>query len=151
MPELHFQTEIAAPPEICFDLERDVDVHQASTSGSAERAISGVTTGRMELGDEVTWEAKHFGFRLHMTSKITAFDRPNRFVDEMQRGPFGRWHHSHRFESRDGGTLMVDDVDFASPFGPLGSLVDAVFLRRYMANLLLERNQHIKRIAEARS
>jgi len=148
MPELHFETAIAAPPEVCFDLERDVDVHQASTAGTAERAISGVTSGKMELGDEVTWEAKHFGLRLHMTSKITAFDRPAAFTDEMQSGPFGHWHHIHRFEARDGGTLMVDDVNFASPFGPLGSLVDAVYLRRYMANLLLERNRHIKRTAE---
>jgi ligand-binding SRPBCC domain-containing protein len=148
MPDLHFETEIAAPPEVCFDLERDVDVHQASTAGSVERAISGVTSGKMQLGDEVTWEARHFGLRFHMTSKITAFDRPHNFTDQMQRGPFGHWHHSHRFEARDGGTLMVDDVDFASPFGPLGSLVDAIYLHRYMANLLIGRNRHIKRIAE---
>src|SRR5579864_6452198 len=128
MPELYFETSIAAPPEVCFDLELDVDVHQASTTGTAQRAVSGVTSGRMELGDEVTWEATHFGLRFHMTSKITAYNRPHQFTDEMQRGPFGHWHHQHRFEARAGGTLMVDEVDFASPFGPLGALIDAIYL-----------------------
>jgi ligand-binding SRPBCC domain-containing protein len=85
-----------------------------------------------------------------MTSKITAFDRPSGFSDEMQHGRFRHRRHVHRFEARERGTLMVDDVAFASPFGPLGSLVDALYLRCYMADLLTERNQHVKRIAEER-
>jgi hypothetical protein len=88
MPEIHLETYIAAPAEVCFDLERDVDVHQASTSGTRERTISGVTEGLMDLGDEVTWEARQFGFKFTMTSKITSFDRPSGFSDEMRSGPF---------------------------------------------------------------
>jgi hypothetical protein len=45
-----------------------------------------VISGVMKLGDTVTWEAKHFGIKQHLTSKITAYERPYRFTDEMVQG-----------------------------------------------------------------
>ena len=151
MPRLELETRIAAPPEICFDLSLDVDLHMASTFPSQERAIAGVTSGVMGLGDEVTWEARHFGLSWHMTSRIVEHERPHRFIDEMRRGPFGRWRHIHLFEPIDGGTRMRDEIDFASPFTPLGRLVDMVVLRRYMTKLIGRRNAHLKRTAESRT
>lgn len=148
MPIIHLETFIKAPVELCFDLARSVDIHMASTSYTGERAISGVTSGMMSLNDEVTWEATHFGTRQRLTSKITAFDRPRMFVDEMQRGAFKYWRHTHLFESLDEGTLMIDDADYASPLGLLGRIVDQLLLERYMTRLLITRNNHIKRVAE---
>ncbi|MDN3451324.1 hypothetical protein QMA09_14075 [Planococcus sp. APC 3906] len=40
-----------------FDLARDVDIHMETASRTKEKAIAGVLSGRMEKGDEVTWEA----------------------------------------------------------------------------------------------
>jgi ligand-binding SRPBCC domain-containing protein len=151
MPTFELETRIAAPPETCFDLSLDVDLHMASTSPSQERAVAGVTHGVMGLADEVTWEARHFGIPWHMTSRIIEHERPNRFVDEMQRGPFGRWRHVHVFEAVDGGTRMQDQVYFASPFGPLGRLVDAAVLHSYMTRLIERRNAHLKGVAEAKA
>jgi hypothetical protein len=44
---------------------------------------------------------------------------------------------------------MVDEVEFRSPLGPLGWLVDALFLTGYMRRLLERRCEAIKREAEA--
>ena len=148
MPRIHLETFINAPRELCFDLARSVDVHMASTNHTGERAISGVTSGMMNLNDEVTWEGTHFHLRQHLTSRITAFDRPRTFTDEMQLGPFKYWRHTHLFEARDGGTLMIDDADYASPFGLLGRIFDKLLLERHMTQLLITRNNHIKRVAE---
>jgi ligand-binding SRPBCC domain-containing protein len=149
MPKIHLKTLIKAPAELCFDLSRSVDVHMESTSGSRERAVAGVTCGMMELDDTVTWEAIHFGICQRLTSKITAFDRPRMFVDEMLRGAFNHWQHMHLFESREDGTLMIDEVDYASPLGILGRMVDAVFIKDYMTRFLIVRNDYIKNLAEA--
>jgi ligand-binding SRPBCC domain-containing protein len=149
MARIELETSIAAPARRCFDLSRDVDIHVASTAPSSERAVAGVTRGRMDLGDSVTWGARHFGIPWRMTSQIVAFERPRSFTDEMRRGPFARWHHVHVFDERNGATLMRDQVEYASPFGPLGAAVDALFLRRYMSELLRRRNLHIKSVAEA--
>ncbi|MEO8744124.1 MAG: SRPBCC family protein [Candidatus Dormiibacterota bacterium] len=149
MPRIRLVTDIAASPAVCFDVARDVGVHLASSR--SEQVVGGVRAGMMSLHDEVTWRAWHFGVPWRMTSKIVEYDRPHHFVDAMQRGPFGRWRHRHIFETTDAGTRMVDDVDYASPFGVLGAIVDGLVLERYMTSLLRRRNQHVGAVAEGRS
>jgi len=149
MPVIVLRTRVAAPPSRCFDLARDIDLHQRSTAASRERAVAGVTSGLLGRGDEVTWEATHFGVRQRLTSRITEFDPPNRFVDEMVRGAFARFRHEHQFLSIPDGTDMVDIFDYTSPLGPLGRLADGLFLRRYMTRLLRARNAYLKRVAES--
>jgi len=151
MPFIRLETFIASPAELCFDLARDLDVHMASSGGTGERAVAGVTSGMVKLGDEITWEAKHLGVRQRLTSKITAYERPRKFVDEMQRGAFKRWHHTHLFEAHDGGTLMIDEVDYASPLGLVGRIVDMLYLENYMRRFILRRNAYIKMVAETKS
>ena len=63
MPIIEHEITINAPIHICFDLARDVDVHTETTAKTKERAIAGVTTGLMENGDTVTWEAVHLGIK----------------------------------------------------------------------------------------
>jgi len=148
MPRLRVETFIQAPREKCFDLARDIDVHLQTTGSSSEKAVAGVTTGKMELHDFVTFEAKHFGIKQRLTSEIVEYDRPHFFVDQMVKGPFKRLRHEHRFEARDGGTLMIDFMDFSSPLGPLGWCVDKFALATYMARFLAERGKCLKEIAE---
>ncbi|MDT7604853.1 MAG: hypothetical protein QOF61_2850 [Acidobacteriota bacterium] len=147
MPKIHLETFIAAPAEVCFDLCLNVEFHERAGHG---RAVAGITSGQMFLGDTVTWEAVHFFTRQRLTSKIVEYERPRKFVDEMQRGAFARWRHTHRFVAQAGGTLMIDDVDFASPLGVLGKLADAVLLKGYMTRFLVRHNEHFKREAEAK-
>ncbi|WP_409293211.1 SRPBCC family protein [Peribacillus sp. SCS-37] len=139
---------IKAPIQVCFDLSRSIDIHMESTAYTNERAVKGRTSGLIELRETVTWEAKHFGIRQQLTSIITEFDPPNRFVDEMVSGAFKRFRHEHTFELVDDGTVMTDKFDYTSPFGPLGRLADVLFLRSYMERLLLRRNEYIKSKAE---
>jgi ligand-binding SRPBCC domain-containing protein len=147
VPHIELTTTIDAPPEVCFDLSLDVDLHTQST-GAREEIVGGVRSGRMELGDDVTWKAWHFGIPFRMTSEITDYQRPVRFVDEQTRGPFATWHHEHRFEPRGDGTLMTDVVDYRSPLGPIGAAVDRLRLERYMIELLQRRNEFLRQAAE---
>ena len=149
MPVIVLRTRVAAPPSRCFDLARDVDLHERSTAASRERAVAGVTSGLLGPGDEVTWEATHFGVRQRLTSRMTEFDPPHRFVDEMVRGAFRRFRHEHQFRAVEDGTEMVDIFDYTSPLGPLGKLADLLFLRRYMTRSLRDRNAYLKREAES--
>jgi ligand-binding SRPBCC domain-containing protein len=140
VPHIVLTTEIAAPARECFDLSLSVDAHTASMSRSGERVVAGIASGVMGLGDSVTWRARHFGIPFTMTSQITEYEAPHRFVDEQMTGPFGQWWHEHSFEETDGTTVMTDVVEFASPLGLLGRLVDATVLTRYMTRLLRQRN-----------
>jgi ligand-binding SRPBCC domain-containing protein len=83
-----------------------------------------------------------------MTSRISAFARPAKFVDEMESGPFHRWRHEHRFEDSDGSTLMSDVIAYELPLGPLGRLADALFVRRHLTHLVQQHNRAVKAAAE---
>lgn len=149
MATFRIVTEIAAPIEVCFDLARDIDFHVRSFAATGERAVAGRISGLIGLGESVTWEARHLGVRRRFTSKVTAFDRPTYFRDEMTRGAFRSFVHDHRFEARDGVTVMTDDIAFRSPLGPVGWLVDRLFMAGYLRRLLEGRGRAIQREAEA--
>ncbi len=149
MPTIRLETYIHAPPERCFDLSLDVDLHAKSQACAHERPIAGVLAGGMRLGDTVTWEAVHFGIKQHLTSQITAYERPSRFTDEMVAGIFQELHHTHDFVPQPHGTLMIDVFTFRAPLGILGRLAETLFLTRYMTDLLLTRNRYLKQVAES--
>jgi ligand-binding SRPBCC domain-containing protein len=113
---------------------------------SRERAVAGVTSGLIGPDEEVTWEARHFGRWWRVTSRISAFEEPEMFVDEMSDpGPFRFFRHEHRFLGDGGRTRMEDFVQFRTRFGPMGDLVARIYLRR----LLRVRNEIIKEKAES--
>lgn len=149
MPTIHLETVIAASPERCFDLSLSVDLHRHSVAHTHERPIAGVTSGVMRLGDTVTWEAVHFGIKQHLTTKITAYERPHYFIDEMIRGIFREIKHHHALVPQPSGTLMIDIFTFRAPLGILGRVIEALILTRYMQGLLLTRNRYLKHVAEA--
>lgn len=149
MPRIRIVTRVRAPIGRCFDLMRDVDVHTRSTARTQERAVGGVTSGLLGLGDTVTWEAVHFGVRQHLTVRITRCEPPYRFEDVMVRGAFHSFTHRHTFWPDGPWTVMVDDFRYRSPLGPLGILADKLFLKRYMRAFLTERARYLIQVAEA--
>lgn len=148
MPVFTVTTPIRAPLEVCFDLSRDLELHVRSFGHTGERIVEGPGCRLIELGQRVTWEARHFGVRQRLTAEITAFDRPRYFQDTMRRGAFARFQHDHHFAREGELTLMRDVIDFASPLGPLGRVVDALVLTRYLRNLIAGRAAVIRAEAE---
>jgi ligand-binding SRPBCC domain-containing protein len=112
--------------------------------------VAGRTSGLIGKGESVTWVATHFGVRQQLTSCIVSMERPRHFRDSMLDGAFKRLDHDHFFETLSGGhTLMKDIFVYTAPLGLLGVFADVLFLKRYMARLLVERNATLKRFAEA--
>jgi len=108
MPTTKLTTFIESSPEIVFDLSRSIDLHKISTQKTDEEAIAGVTTGLIGLDEWVTWRAKHFGIYQKLTSKITTFDRPHSFTDEMLKGAFKSFKHQHIFKKTRNIVEMTD-------------------------------------------
>ena len=149
MAVINLETVIDAPQERVFDLARSIDAHQASTESTGERAVAGVTSGLLGPEEEVTWEARHFGITQRLRVRMTRFDRPRHFQDIMVTGAFSHMQHDHRFESRGGRTLMTDRLEFRSPFGFVGRIVDRLILTDYMRRFIEKRNAILKRTAES--
>jgi hypothetical protein len=152
MIRLEETTLINAPIERCFDLSRSVEVHLLANvhCGEQAMALGGVTSGLVELSQEVTWRAKHFGIWQTLTSRTTAINSPRYFQVTMVRGIFRFMQADHLFRSTaSGGTEMSDRFCIAAPLPVLGVIAEAFFLRSYMLDLLRERNAVIKRVAES--
>jgi ligand-binding SRPBCC domain-containing protein len=141
-------TQINSKPEVVFNLSRSIDLHLISTSKTNEKAVAGKTTGLINLHETVTWEANHLFKKRYFTSKITAFNFPFSFTDEMQKGDLKSFSHQHIFKEKDDGTLMTDIVHLEAPYGWLGKFVLWLFLKQYFKKLLQERNEVIKEYAE---
>lgn len=148
MSSIHLTTFIAAPAERVFDLSRSVNLHKISTAHTHEKIVDGKMSGLIEEGETVTWQAKHLYKERKFTSKITAMNRPVSFTDEMIKGDFKSFRHEHHFKAADNGTIMIDMVEFESPYGTIGQLVNKFFLENYIEQLLLKRNEVIKEYAE---
>jgi ligand-binding SRPBCC domain-containing protein len=149
MPHITLTTSIQAPAERCFDLSRSIDLHMISIRNTGEQAVGGKTSGLIGPGESVRWRARHFGIWQTLTSKITEYNRPRYFVDEMVQGAFASFRHEHLFLEKEGSTQMVDVFVYRAPLGVLGKLADALFLKAYMRRLLEERNRVIKEFAES--
>jgi ligand-binding SRPBCC domain-containing protein len=148
MPTIHITTFISAPPERVFDLSRSIDLHKKSLAHTREEAIGGTITGLLEFNESVTWKAKHLGKTRFLKSKLTEFKKPEKFTDEMQQGDFKKMKHEHHFKKVDNGTIMIDILEFESPFNSIGKLFNKLYLTAYLRKMLEKRNLVIKEYAE---
>ena len=144
MAIIELEMLVQAPPAACYALALNVQAHLDSTRHTGERVVSGPASGQLELGDVVTWEARHFGLRQRLTVRITAASPPHHFRDELVRGAFQTLQHDHYFEPVAGGTRVRDVFALSSPAGAIGRWVDDLFLKNYLTKLLQVRNAALK-------
>jgi hypothetical protein len=149
MPYIHLTTFIAASAEKVFDLSRSINLHKISMRSSNEEAVGGVTSGLIKENETVTWKAKHLFKTRLFTSKVTSMVAPTMFVDEMVKGDFKSFKHQHYFKQIDNGTILIDIVEFESPYGFIGKMVNKLLLKNYVQNLLIKRNNIVKEYAES--
>jgi len=59
---------------------------------------------------------------------IARWQPTKRFVDLQERGPYRLWWHEHRFEAQGDRTRVLDRVYYTVPLGPVGRLVNRLFV-----------------------
>lgn len=148
MPTIHLTTFMAAPVERVFDLSRNISLHKLSMQKTGEEAISGVTSGLIKKDETVTWKAKHLYKTRFFTSKIIEMNPHEKFTDKMIKGDFIFYEHEHFFKPVDNGTIVIDIINFETPYGYLGKLVNQFYLTGYLEKLIIHRNEIIKQYAE---
>lgn len=148
MPIIKLETRIKSTIGICFDLSRSIDLHKISIANTNEEAVDGIMSGLIKDDEFVTWQATHFGIKQKLSSKITAFDKPNYFRDEQIKGIFKSIKHDHYFFEEGQFVIMKDVFSFESPCGILGKLFNKIILTSYLEKLLTDRNNVIKEFAE---
>ncbi|MCL4693425.1 MAG: SRPBCC family protein [Candidatus Hydrogenedentes bacterium] len=104
---------------------------------------------RMREGALIDYTLRIFGVPIHWRTLITTYDPPHRFVDEQIKGPYVFWHHTHTFREDDDGTIIGDEVRYVLPFGALGRLMHAVYVRRDLERIFDYREEVIAQVFAA--
>ena len=96
----------------------------------------------MYPGQVITYNVKPvLGIPLFWMTEITHVAKPHFFVDEQRRGPYALWHHEHHFKPVAGGVEMTDLIHYAIPFGVLGRLAHALFVKKQLNEIFAYRYQ----------
>lgn len=148
MTKIELTTSIKASVAQVFELSRSIDFHVQSATRTKEKAIKGVTTGPIGLGQSVTWRGKHFGLFLTHTSKIVQMVKNHSFTDVMTQGHFTYFVHQHTFLQDKTNVTMLDKLQYKVPYGLLGRIFDRLFLKRHLERFLKDRNTQIKQYCE---
>ncbi len=98
---------------------------------------------RMGAGTRVEYKLSLHGIPVRWRTLITEWDPPFGFKDIQLSGPYKFWEHEHRFEAVEGGTRMCDMVRYELPFGPMGRLVQRIWVRRDVARIFSYRAERI--------
>jgi ligand-binding SRPBCC domain-containing protein len=101
---------------------------------------------RMAAGTVIDYRIRLFGLPRRWRTLIEVFEPPRRFIDVQVSGPYAAWRHLHEFEAAPGGTRMRDRVDYAMPFGPVGALARALFVRRTLERIFDFRREKVLEI-----
>jgi ligand-binding SRPBCC domain-containing protein len=72
-------------------------------------------------------------------TEITQVKESSYFIDDQRFGPYALWHHQHVFKTVNGGIEMVDEVNYALPFGWIGRLAHALFVKRQLKSIFSHR------------
>jgi uncharacterized protein len=108
--------------------------------------IVAMSTPTIGEGTLIDYKLRIRGVPVRWRSRIEQWIPNERFVDTQVRGPYASWHHLHRFEERDGGTWITDDVHFALPLGLLGRVVAGRWVRRDVERIFAHRRAVIARL-----
>jgi len=95
----------------------------------------------MRSGALIDYKLRLHGIPLRWQSEIIQWDPPRRFVDVQRHGPYGLWVHDHRFEARDGGTLVHDNVHYCAPGG---TLIRKLFVQRDLDRIFSYRRERLE-------
>lgn len=106
------------------NLKRITPAHMGfdiTTKNLPEKMYSGMMISykvRPLLGIPMTW-----------VTEISHVEEKKFFVDEQRVGPYRIWHHEHRLEPIEGGSLMKDLISYKPPLGIMGALANPLLIK----------------------
>lgn len=86
------------------------------------------------------------GVRMNWMTEITHVSDGQYFVDEQRFGPYALWHHEHHFKSVEGGVLMNDILNYAIPYGFIGTFANKLLVGSKIKKIFAYREKAIKEL-----
>lgn len=153
MPTLTFSTEINASQEALWHFHDGTEaLTRITPPGTRVRLLD--PPAQLFAGAAFTLVVSQPPIFLPLSwrCEFLVYSPPLRFVDRQVpgKGPFALWEHEHRFEALGPArSQLIDTITYTPPFGPLGRLADALFIRRQLTQMFAYRHRVTKETLEA--
>jgi ligand-binding SRPBCC domain-containing protein len=141
---LSFEQQVARPQPEVFDFFSRAENLEVLTPPWLNFKILDVKPQPVQRGTLINYSLRVHGIPLRWTSEIVEWEPQHRFVDLQLRGPYKLWRHEHRFEERDGGTLISDTINLALPLGLLGQLAYKIKVKSDIEEIFTFRKEKIR-------
>ena len=105
------------------------NLNEMTPTNMGFRIITQKPIPKMFLNQEIEYKVRPvLNIPLYWKTKITEVKPKEHFVDEQMKGPYSLWRHKHTFIPKGGHIEMHDRVDYALPFGILGSVAHSIYV-----------------------
>jgi ligand-binding SRPBCC domain-containing protein len=141
---LSFEQQVSLQLPEVFDFFSRAENLEVLTPPWLNFKILEVKPQPVRQGTLINYSLRVHGIPLRWTSEITEWEPPHHFVDLQLRGPYKLWRHEHRFEARDGGTLIADTINLALPLGVLGQLAYKIKVKSDVEKIFAFRKEKIR-------
>ena len=116
------------PPHMAFEITNNV-----------------LPTDTMFAGQIIVYKLSPLkGYRTEWVTEITQVKAGEYFIDEQRFGPYAMWHHKHHLTAIPNGVLMHDTIHYKLPFGIIGRIAHALFVKKQVENIFTYRSQQLE-------
>ncbi len=144
---LKFEQKIDLPVSDVFDFFSKPENLSLITPSRLKFDIITPTPLEMKDGQLIDYSLKiMYVIKLHWRTLITHFEKPVKFIDQQIKGPYSLWHHTHKFKKIDGGTLIIDELKYAIPFGFIGRLIHFLYIKHDIKSIFEYRHKNLDKI-----
>lgn len=138
---------IPADIDVCWDFFSNPNNLQKITPEYMRFQVLTEVPNLMYPGLMIAYKVRPvLGIPLNWLTEITHVEHHRFFVDEQRVGPYAIWHHEHHFVPVDGGVEMTDIVTYHLPFGILGKLAHALFVRKQLEGIFTHRFKAVEEL-----
>lgn len=138
---------IPADIDVCWDFFSNPNNLQKITPEYMRFQVLTEVPNLMYPGLMIAYKVRPvLGIPLNWLTEITHVEHHRFFVDEQRIGPYKIWHHEHHFVPVDGGVEMTDIVTYHLPFGILGKLAHALFVRKQLEGIFTHRFKAVEEL-----
>lgn len=109
---LHRETLVTQPLDDAFAFFADAANLERLTPPWLNFRILTPQPIAMHEGTRIDYRIVLYGVPIPWQTRIDVWEPGVRFVDRQMAGPYLWWHHEHRFEAVEGGTRVIDHVEY---------------------------------------
>ncbi len=146
--KLHKEQKLVATIDQVWDFfSSPKNLDQLIPDNMGFKIISSNPLDEMFQGQVIEYKVSPiFNIPLYWKTLISEVEFKNHFIDVQIKGPYKLWKHKHVFKQENGYIIMIDKLEYALPFGLLGSLANQLYIKNKLEEIFQYRFEKVNQL-----